>query len=352
MPISFISGSKKSLNIKSLEQICSRNISLSGHSSYEIGGEANYFALPETIEETILLLNICKKSGIPYSFFGLGANILFPDKPQKDKIFISLKKCIELELNEGRLFLSAGIPITFLSIISLTAESGRFAFSYLLPGSLGAGIYINAKYGGTQICDIIDSVYYVDTKQDSLIIQKIKTADCGFDYKKSIFQNSDFLILGTDILIPGIDGDKMQLIQNSFIKLKEKTEMFSSLKIFYKLFSIDRDLLLQNPGKISGEYLEIEQYRLEKKHFEYPSCGSVFKNNYNFGKPMGKVIEDLGLKGKSHGGAMISPHHGNMILNMNHASASDVLYLIQIIKDAVYKAHNFIPELEVVIMKE
>ena len=335
-----------------LEKYCLRDVSLASHSSYEIGGIACYFADPASVEELTRLFESCFKAGAPFGISGLGANILFPDRPNREKVFISLKNYTEINFSENRLFLSSGVPLSFLSIIGLILGDNNLDFTYLLPGCLGSGVFMNVRYFENEICGIIDSVYYIDLNKRDFQITKIKSGDCGFSYKKSIFQGKNWLITGADIVIKSIDKKKEKTIRQIFSDFKGKKQNLSSLSNFYNYFSSEAKSLQVKLKTEQKSFEDIELDRRLKKHFEYPSCGSVFKNNHDFGIPMGKIIEDLGLKGKSHGGASVSNHHGNIIINSNHASSDDVLYLIDFIKDAVYKAHNFVPETEVVIVKE
>jgi len=95
---------------------------------------------------------------------------------------------------------------------------------------------------------------------------------------------------------------------------------------------------------------EIMQWRREKHPLEYPSAGSVFKNIP--GQPAGKIIEELGIKGKSCGDAQISPKHANFIVNKGKAKAADVLKLIAFVQEKVKKEKNINLETEVVIIGE
>ena len=81
--------------------------------------------------------------------------------------------------------------------------------------------------------------------------------------------------------------------------------------------------------------------RLEKGHFKYPSAGSVFKNNHDFGAPSGKLIDDCGLKGLTAGGAQIAPFHGNFIINTGKATAADIRTLVSQAQKAVYDKFGY-----------
>jgi len=328
------------------ETIVKENILLSNHSTYEIGGEAKYFASPENLEELVFLIDSCTKKGLKYYIFGNGANILFPDNPDKEIIFITLKKFIDLKLSKEGIHVSSGIPLSFLSIIGYLLQNESLYFTYLLPGSVGAGIYMNARCYESEISQIVSNIYYIDLEEKSSEVKKILPLDCCFGYKSSIFQKKKWIITGVDI---NINYDKEKIFDNNLLnKIKDKSSSLSNLKEFYSFFKNISESLMKE--KFSEKFLKIEEDRNLKRHFDYPSCGSVFKNNRSFGSPMGIIIERLGLKGKSHGRAMISPYHGNIIINRGGAKARDIIYLIKTIEETVYKHYNILPEREIIVI--
>ncbi|WP_314590909.1 UDP-N-acetylmuramate dehydrogenase [Paenibacillus terrigena] len=320
--------------------------SLAWHCSYQIGGVTHFFTAPNTYDEVIAVLQQCKAKGLHYFIFGLGSNVLFPDDLRNDQAFISLKKLAYWKNRTTNWFVSSGVPMSMLAIAGLLYNITDFELTYLLPGSLGAGIYMNAKYNQFQISDIIDRVYYIDLDRDNLFIQSISVSQCQFGYKKSIFQNHNWLILGADMkVIPSGDKDnELQMVLRRWLNLQDQSNLWT----FYEFFAQELHLLAEKGIIIPDTLKSIERYRNSKSHFKYPSSGSIFKNNYDFGTPIGALVDQLNLKGLTHGGAMISPHHGNIIINMNRASAHDVEYLMQVIMNEIYKNFGFVPELEVV----
>jgi UDP-N-acetylmuramate dehydrogenase len=95
---------------------------------------------------------------------------------------------------------------------------------------------------------------------------------------------------------------------------------------------------------------EMEQYRhdrTKKGHYRYPSAGSVFKNNREFGAPVGRIIDELGLKGLAIGNAQVAPWHGNIIINRGKARASDIKALVEILKKKVRAARGLELECEI-----
>lgn len=339
-----------SLHTSAIERLCLRDIPLSSYSTYGIGGAANYVALPETVEDLTALYQDCQTKGLPWYNFGMGSNILFPDVPERDRVFISLKRLTELRVENGKWFVSAGTPMSMLSLMGLSGGTDQLDFTFLLPGCLGAGIYMNAKYNHRQICDIIDTVYYIDLSSSSFTVQSIPAGECDFAYKQSIFQHHPWIIVGADLKIPVDSEEQIQYMASLVPAWKERGNHPSSLPHFFSFFLGEVHALAGKGIEAPQSMLDIIKYRTSKKHFDYPSCGSVFKNNYDYGVAIGSLVEQLHLKGTEHGGAIISPHHGNMILNQNHAKASDIQYLMQVITEAIDRKFGFVPEPEIVIV--
>ena len=338
------------LHKSAVERLCMRDIQLSSFSTYGIGGAAKYVALPETSEDLAALYQDCKAKGMPWYTFGMGSNILFPDQPDPSTVFVSLKKFVEIEVRNGKWYVSAGTPMSLLSLLGLCGETSSLDFTFLLPGCLGAGIYMNAKYNNRQICDILDTVYYIDVESSSMEVQSISAEECEFAYKLSIFQKKPWIIVGADLNIPVHSEEQVDYITSRVSDWKERGSHPSSLPHFFSYFLGEIHALAGKGMQTPDSMLDIMKYRTSKKHFDYPSCGSVFKNNYDYGVATGSLVDQLNLKGLEHGGAIISPHHGNMILNQNHAKASDILYLMNVIMESVNREFGFVPEPEIVIV--
>ena len=106
------------------------------------------------------------------------------------------------------------------------------------------------------------------------------------------------------------------------------------------------------PEAISARMAELEADRAAKGHFEYPSAGSLFKNDRAFGRPTGKILDELGFRGTRIGDAMVSPKHANIFVNAGRASAADMAALIEAARDAARRAFGIELEPEVVRLGE
>ncbi len=324
------------------------NVSLSQYSSYRIGGTARLIAEPKSPAELKECLDFAQRENLRLVLFGSGANILFPDHPRVDTLYLSLRRLISLEFKSDAIFLSAGISLSLLSFLGVWTEDLRLVFSYLLPGTLGAGIFMNVKYRNVQMSDVVQSVTFLD---ENCQVRVILASECEFDYKTSVFQKKEWTILGATFEAGKIAKEGKVFLKEMLEEIQEKIADFSELKNFYSFFHKWREKLVSYVDVLPEEFEQIETYRTSMHHFEYSSCGSVFKNNYDFGTPTGALIEQLGMKGLKSGGAQIAPFHGNLILNKGKASAADVLSLIREIQKRVKLEYGFIPEPEVQIVE-
>lgn len=324
-----------------------RQANLKELSSYRIGGKSLYFSMPENLEQLKKALLFSKSRMLKPVIFGYGTNLLFPDGEDKTHHYISLRKFVEFDYDGDSILLSAGIPASMLAIIGWISDDESFYFSHLLPGSIGGAIFMNARCYNNEFCNILSKIKYLD---EDLNIKEIEVSNCNFSYKKSVFQEKTWIILGGKFRIKGELPEFMtKRIEKFLAKVNRKN--LSSLKVFYSNFRIKN---IQKFFKLNAppeKIYEIEKDRITKHHFDFPSCGSVFKNNYEVGKPIGRIVDELGLKGYSSGGAKISPYHGNFIINQKNASRKDVLDLIKFIQEKIGENFSFIPEPEVRIIE-
>ncbi len=330
-------------------------ISLSKLSTIKIGGEARFFTVPENLEQLMESLEFAKKSSLKPFIFGSAANILFPDKPSDDTLFITLRKLNNLEIKENEISFDAGFPVSLIPFSGLLS----LYFLYLLPGTIGAATYMNVKYDKYEIGSYISKIIFIDL--NDLEIKEIDAANACFSYKSSIFQRQNWIILKVFFPVNNLESSmnnffisEIEKKLNTIKKIsKNSIKIESDLKKFYRLFNLNnmrKSLITKIDEKILNEFNKIEDYRIAKKHFSYPSCGSIFKNNYSYGIATGALIDKLGLKGFRHNDAQIAPYHGNIIINLGRAKSSDVLYIIKIVQDKINENFGFIPEPEIVIL--
>lgn len=275
---------------------------LSGHTSFRVGGPADAYVVPEDAAEITVVLRAAARERIPVFVLGGGANILVSDAGIRG-VVLDLSRIRHIDLREGELIVGAGYPMSDAAAWAAARGASGPDFLYSMPGSVGGSVWMNARCYGTSVSDILRWVTLVDAAQGRH--RYVPPAD-EFAYKKSPFQTRRSVI-------------------------------------FEACFSVKEE----EPETIAARMREIEADRRAKGHFDAPSAGSVFKNNRAFGKPTGRIIDELGLKGHRIGGARISPLHGNIILNTGTATAADILALIRHVETTVEEATGFRLEREV-----
>ena len=279
-----------------------RNAPLSEYCSFGIGGKADIIIWPDSVKSLKLIIDYLQLNDIRYDIFGNASNVLFDDSGFSGAIIFTTKmNKVEVFPETDMIIAECGVSLTHLSNVALNNNLSGLEFAYGIPGSLGGAVFMNAGAYGGQISDVLSSSTFLSRNGNIFEIDY----DCHFfDYRKSVFQNNNSIIL------------------SSVFKLNKGS--YSSIK----------EIMLHNMSE-----------RKKKQPLEYPSAGSVFKRYPGY--YTGKIIEELGLKGFSVGGAMVSEKHAGFIINYDNASAADVMKLIEIIKAKVKDKYNISIEQEI-----
>jgi len=277
---------------------------MSLHTTFKIGGEADYFVVPKNILALEKVRERAIQAGLKYFILGGGANVLFPDTGYNG-VVIATEGLNQLFMEtNGLLHAGCGAAISDVAWFASRAGRAGLQFFYSMPGSTGGAIYMNARCYNASISDALKEAVYLDREGS---VHTLKTAEGGFDYKKSPFQTNGGIIL--------------------------------------------EGIFATTGGDAAGLLAEMEGYKADREakgHFAYPCAGSVFKNNREFGLPSGKIIDNLGLRGYTIGGAKISEHHANIIVNSGNATAQDVKELVSLVQDKVKEAYGFQLEREII----
>ena len=270
------------LNLGKIE----KNISLSTLTTYKTGGISKLVIYPNNINCLKELITLIYKYNINYFVLGKGSNTLFSDK-EFNGVIVKLDKLNNFEIKQNEIYVESGMVLTKLVQESVKNNLTGLEFAIGIPGTIGGAIYMNAGAYGSNMSNIIKSAIVLNEKLqiEEILLEKLK-----FDYRYSIFQTNRKLIC---------------LAANIKLEHGNHDEIVSKIK----------DNLLK---------------RKNSQPLEYPSAGSVFRNPK--GNYAGKIIEELGLKGKNIGGAEISTKHANFIINKNNASSSDILNLIKLVQ--------------------
>lgn len=277
-----------------------KDISLSTLTTYKTGGIAKLVVYPNNINNLKQLLKLIHKHNIKYFILGKGSNTLFSDK-EFNGVIIKLDKLNNFEIKETEIYVESGMILSKLVQASVKNELTGLEFAIGIPGTIGGAIYMNAGAYGNNMSNIVKSVIVLDEK---LQIEEIPLEKLKFDYRYSIFQaNKNLICVAANIKLEHGNHDEIA-------------------------------------SKIKENLLK----RKNSQPLEYPSAGSVFRNPE--GNYAGKIIEELGLKGKNIGGAEISSKHANFIINKNNASSSDILNLIKLVQKEVKDKYKIDLKLE------
>ncbi|SHO49947.1 UDP-N-acetylmuramate dehydrogenase [Desulfopila aestuarii DSM 18488] len=263
---------------------------MSRHTSFKIGGPADVFLAPRSYDDLLTCLEVVKKNGLPCFLLGGGTNILVADRGIRG-VVISTAGLDSISVTGERLTAEAGARVEDVCMVA--AEYGLSGVEFIngMPGSIGGAVWMNARCYGNSISEVLEQVEVVG---EDLSLTTVSCDPSQFDYKRSPFQAMSGCIWQVKLHLK--KGDRQE--------------------IYRKMEENHKD-------------------RVDKGHFKAPSAGSLFKNNHDFGAPTGKIIDELGLRGVTSGGAAIAPFHGNIFINQNNATAGDVLSLIRL---AVEKA--------------
>ncbi len=280
--------------IKAISGVCKcvlQDEPMKNHTTFKIGGNADIFCEPESIEEVKAILKITKENGIVPMIIGNGSNLLVSDKGIRGVVIKIGDKMNSIEVEENKLFCGAGALLSKISNTALKHSLAGFECLSGIPGSLGGAVYMNAGAYGGEISQVLKEAQVLTFDGE---IKTIKNEEMNFGYRQSIFMHNDYVIL------------------SCIIELKKG-----------------------NREEIEQKIKELTKKRTEKQPLNFPSAGSAFKRPEGYFA--GKLIEDSGLKGYSVGGAKISEKHAGFIVNFNKATAQDVLELIKYTQEKVFE---------------
>lgn len=280
---------------------------MSCHTTFRIGGKADYFATPKTKEQIEELISFCKKEAVSYYLIGNGSNLLVGDKGFRGVI-------IQIDKAFGK--------ITFIDDTTVKAEAGvmlsrlasevagrgltGFEFASGIPGTLGGAVYMNAGAYGGEIKDCIVSALVLDEKNRMKTLTK---EELELSYRNSIVARKGYVVL----------------------------------EAFFRFEKGNKTAILE---KMS----ELNEQRREKQPLNYPSAGSTFKRPEGYFA--GKLIMDAGLKGYRVGGAMVSEKHCGFVVNAGGATAKEVRTLMADVDRTVFERFGVHLEPEVRFLGE
>lgn len=270
------------------------------HTTFRVGGPADYLVLPR-LEQVADIFELCRQEQVSCQIIGNGSNLLVGDLGIRGVVLAFGKPAAQLQLDGERLTAGAGALLSQAAGAAQRAGLGGIEFAAGIPGSVGGAVVMNAGAYGGEMKDILSRVKVL-AHDGSLRVMDCK--DLELSYRHS-----------------GIPERKMTVLEAEFIlQQKPKEEILALME-------------------------DLKQRRLEKQPLEYASAGSTFKRPKGYFA--GKLIMDAGLAGYTIGGAQVSAKHCGFIINTGHASAADIMELIQYVQHKVHEQFQVTLEMEV-----
>ncbi|MDR0455432.1 MAG: UDP-N-acetylmuramate dehydrogenase [Treponema sp.] len=290
------------------------NEPMTTHSSFRTGGPADCWIRPsgENFPAFAAALLAAAHAGhIPVFVLGGGSNILVADAGIRGIVLDSGGWTGETggKRQEGLLEFRAGTSLD--AAAEIAAETGLSGLEFLagIPGSIGGAVWMNARCYGQEIADVLAETESIVFSGSAPECTRQSADKAEFSYKRSPFQSRDALILSASFHLRPGEAPQIRALMDSHRRDREA-----------------------------------------KGQYRYPSAGSVFKNNPDFGKPTGQIIDELGLCGLRTGGAQVAPWHGNFIINTGGACAADIRALIDEVAARVKTAVGFDLEPEILFV--
>ncbi|MCD8078597.1 MAG: UDP-N-acetylmuramate dehydrogenase [Lachnospiraceae bacterium] len=274
---------------------------MSLHTTFQVGGPADFFIEPESPAALAEMLDICREEGIPFVVLGRGSNVLVGDGGYRGVIFHIGDALSRIRREGCEIVAEAGITLSALARFARQEGLSGLEFAGGIPGSLGGALFMNAGAYGGEMRDVVREV---------LILTEIGEArwmpaeELALGYRTSRLQTEGLIALAARMeLVPG-DSEEIQERMADFAKR-----------------------------------------RRSKQPLEYPSAGSTFKRPPGYFA--GKLIEDAGLAGYAVGGACVSEKHCGFVINRDHATAAEILQVCRDVAAEVERQTGVVLELEV-----
>ena len=279
---------------------------MSRHTTFRIGGPADFYLCPHSTKEVQEIVEICKEEKLPYFVLGNGSNLLVSDKGYRGVVIQLWKNFSDITVKDCCIQAKAGALLSKVAAEALEAGLTGMEFASGIPGTIGGAAFMNAGAYGGEMKDIIKSVKVLDTQGEVRVLPK---EELKMGYRTSI--------------------------------VKEKG---------YTVLSVELELSKGNREEIRNTMEDLKERRTSKQPLEMPSAGSTFKRPEGYFA--GKLIMDSGLRGFSVGGAQVSEKHCGFVVNKGGATAMDVLNLIREVQRRVKEQFGVDLETEVRFLGE
>lgn len=281
---------------------------MSKHTSFRIGGIADYYIKVQNESELKQILDLAKTKNIPFQIVGNGTNLLVKEGGIRGFVIkLEMKECsIGKQEDFAYVTVGSGLTLAKLSFIALEHELTGLECMAGIPGTIGGAVRMNAGAYGKEMKDLVVFSKCMDSYGN---IYELNKKDHKFGYRKSAFENNELIILET------------------------------TLKLEFG-----------NKEKIKSKMEECKNSRMQNQPLDFPNAGSTFKRNLDI--PTAKLIDECGLKGFQIGDAAVSTKHAGFIVNKGNATSKDVLDLVEYVKKEVKRKFKKDIKLEIIVIGE
>lgn len=276
------------------------NEPMAGHTTFKIGGPCDCLVCPLSIEAFGKVLATCAKEDIPYFVLGNGSNILVSDEGIRG-VVVSTEKLTHHHIEGTTIEVEAGALLADVSTLALEAGLRGLEFACGIPGSIGGAVYMNAGAYDGEMREVIEKVTLFDAQGNRVVLGNEEMA---FSYRHSRLKDEPLLCASVTLSLQAGEKDAIRA------KIEDLTER-----------------------------------RESKQPLELPSAGSTFKRPVGY--YAGVLIIEAGLQGHQIGGAQVSTKHAGFVVNVDHATADDVIRLIYHIQQTILEKNQVRLETEV-----
>ena len=262
---------------------------MSRHTTFRIGGPADYFVTASCAEEIRKIIGACRRNSTAYYIMGNGSDLLVGDKGYRGVIIQLFKRMSDIRVEGERIYVQAGALLSKTAAAACEASLTGMEFASGIPGTMGGALRMNAGAYGGEMKHIVESADVLTADGE---VRTLTVEDLGMGYRTSVISRNDYV----------------------------------ALEAVLKLQRGDRD-------QIRARMEELKEKRISKQPLEYGSAGSTFKRPEGYFA--GKLIEDAGLRGYRAGDAQVSEKHCGFVINRGNATAAEVAQLMEDVADRV-----------------
>ena len=267
---------------------------MANHTTFRIGGPADYFVMPQSVDELAAVIALCTQQEVPFRIMGLGSNLLVADAGLRGVVIQLAERFAAISVEGTHITAQAGASNADVARAALDAGLAGYEFASGIPGSIGGAAIMNAGAYGGEFKDVAISVRCL--MSDGSVCELSRDEAC-WTYRHSRMMDEDIIVLEATL-----------------------------------------ELQPDDPAAIKDRLRDFAHRRTSKQPLDMPSAGSTFKRPEGY--YVGPLLEEAGLKGFHIGGAQVSPKHAGFVVNAGGATAQDVLDLIAHVQTVVRERYG------------